>query len=358
VPPELEPVADANAGSKKPVKQSTGVVPGSWPAESTSPDLSCQRALLAAAAEVRAICRPAPGDSEEAWRCDVHLDGTGPLAVVRVRSAVRGSLVLPESVCQFETGVADYSVSEEPQPVSIEEGGANADLPLRCSLVVPSKTNAFVLEVSLLDYFAYTDRAVALEVTRDREYAAVREGAGPQSPEGAKRALHLLHKSWLLTAGCKLPDSEDPDACVEVSPLLSYEGEGLVNDKFLELAFSFPCHLPGPDEVAAEEAAADPSNVAPEDVADGLDTRLFYLQEYPQRLQMSHSHAPQFRTCSRGIVEHLGASATKGSGPGSVGASAPKNKKQMEFLKQPEIGAAGKTDAPQLPSPLAWKVHG
>merc|ERR1712106_1104596 len=102
-------------------------------------------------------------------------------------------------------------------------------LPLTCSLVVPSKTNAFVLEVSLLDYFVYTDRAVAFEVKREREFAAVREGSGLQSPETARAALTTLHKGWMLNAGAKPSNFSDPNAGVEVSPLLSYEGEGLGN---------------------------------------------------------------------------------------------------------------------------------
>merc|ERR1719203_62575 len=66
-----------------------------------------------------------------------------------------------------------------------------------------------------------------------------------------------------------------------------------------------PCHLPGPDEaerrqlskqLAAEVDAPDSAagTPPPEEVADGLDTRLFYLQEYPRRPAVSPSHQPRF----------------------------------------------------------------
>lgn len=167
---------------------------------------------------------------------------------------------------------------------------------------MPSKTNAFILEISLLDYFAYTDRAVAFEVRRDQEFAAVREGTGPQSPMHARAALSALHRSWIVSAGGGRNDDADSSVLAEVSPLLSYEGEGLGQKG---VGVEFPCHLTGADEVPIstvedkETSAADPSNLEVDATMDGLDTRLFYMQEYPQRLQMSHSHAPQFRTNSR-----------------------------------------------------------
>lgn len=357
VPPEFEPAGDPSSGNDKQNRHPAGVAPGSWPAETTSPDLACQRALLSAAAEVRAIRRPGPGDCEEAWRCEVHLDGNGPMAVVKVRTATRGPLLLPDSIAAAERGLPSLElvgITEDQQlpngllavgvvgglsrqPPSVSEDKAAAGLGvtsgppsassasrgtsekrgvpnLRCNLVVPSKANAFVLEVSLLDYFAYTDRAVALEVQRDREFAPVRTGVGLHSPEAARRTLHLLHRSWFLNGGGKLEDPTNMNAIVEVSPLLSYEGEGLVMDRSSEVALAVPLHLPGQEEVSANtqvlQAAVDaravrddPSNIAPEDMVDGLDTRLFYLQEYPHRIQMSHSHTPQFRSCSRGVVE-------------------------------------------------------
>jgi len=338
---------------------SSGVAIGAWPAETPSTDLACQRALLAAAAEVRGICRPSPGDLEEAWRCEVHLDGNGPLAVVKVRSAFRGPLLLSNSIAPRDTGVGMQQVPSNYDQVVTDE---MLRLPLGCSLVVPSKTNAFVLEVSLLDYFAYTDRAVAFEVRREREYAGVREGAGSQSPEAARAALLGLHRSWMINAGAKSSEFENSAAVVEVSPLLSYEGEGLGQKG---AGMTFPAHLLGVEEQAstvetsasaASSSADDPSNVEVDATVDGLDTRLFYLQEYPQRLQMSQSHAPQFRSSSRS-VEAL--TPRKKPSSRAVSAASQGGNGSMQFLDRLDSIGSNLLSPAVLANPqslLSWRV--
>lgn len=269
--------------------QLTGAVaPGTWPPETASQDFACQRALLAAAVEVRTQRKPGSGDKEAAWRCDVHLDGTGPLAVVRVRSAVRGPALLEKSLAGPGGAEVVASVLSGPQQL------------LRCSLVVPSRPNGVILETSLLDYFAYTERAVGLLVPREREFAPVWEMKGTHTPEAARKALHSLHCSWVLSAGARVDSSSDPNACLEVSPLLSYEGEGLgvqaagrgvdLDGSTLEL----PCHLTGSGEVDQGLPPIPTADGTTEEAADGLDTRPFYLQEYPRRPEVSRSHLPRF----------------------------------------------------------------
>jgi len=322
---------------------------GSWPPETPSADFACQRALLQAAAEIRAHCRPQPGDSQEAWRCDVDLDTNGPVAVVRVRSAARGPTVLPYSINPRRSNALGFTESR-PVVDHMPTEEEMLQLPLRCSLVVPSRANAFVLETSLLDYFAYTDRVVALDVKREREFAPVCEGTGPHSPETAKHLLQNAHRAWLIGAGARPDDFSKENASVEVSPLLSYEGEGL-GQRGVNL--QFPCHLVSAEEQAAQENETDPSNVET-DVADGLDTRLFYLQEYPQRLQMSQSHAPQFRTNSRATVSPE--SPQKRTLSTSVDGNSPAvDESSNRALPLPLLwqDALGLPAPPALPSPLS-----
>lgn len=289
VPVESTPLPQPLLGGTVPKQSSksvSSVMLGTWPAETSSLDLSSQRMLLSAAAEIKA----AAGDSgledlEEAWRCDVSLDSTGPTVAVLTRSAKRGGDMLPESL-----------------PTVDASAGERWNAPLLCSLVVPSQANAKMLEAFLLDYFAYTDRAIAFEVARCQEFSPVRELTGMHSPDNARAALSTLHRSWLVSAGVKLVE-EKPGACLEVSPLLSYEGEGLLPNEKGGFVVKLPAHLPGPGEMAQadEELGEDDDTIAPPDevAADGLDTRNYYLQEYAQRLHLSDSHAPQFRTLSR-----------------------------------------------------------
>merc|ERR1711957_60920 len=80
-----------------------------------------------------------------------------------------------------------------------------------------------------------------------------------------------------------------------------------------------PKHLPGIDEVEK------PPLCSAEESGDGLDTRMYYLQEYPQRIQMSQSQRPQFWTSPAGTndvtANSTAAPAGSGSARGGVGAS-------------------------------------
>mmetsp|Transcript_86529 Transcript_86529/g.258231 ORF Transcript_86529/g.258231 Transcript_86529/m.258231 type:complete len:659 (-) Transcript_86529:35-2011(-) len=310
-----------------------GVAPGCWPAEALSPDLSSQRALMAAAAEVssqrRAVAARAPdgeasrspgapdvvqveeeedNDPDAPWRCDVHLDCGGPVAVVRVRSARSGpaalkrSLAGPRGCAEASAAVSAAQAVATAEAEGVPAAALGAEEWLRCSLVVPTRPNAWVLETSILDYFAFTDRAVALQVSRSSEFAPVRAVQGLHSVQDARRMLHSLHLSWLMRAGITVAElSSDPDALLEVSPLLSYEGEGLEGLIEGDLAgnVQVPVHVMCQNEDMPDEGQDVTCSVADE-TAEGLDTRPFYLQEYPLRPEVSCSHAPRFLAAASG----------------------------------------------------------
>lgn len=270
-----------------------GIFPGSWPPERFSPDMRCQRNLAAAATEVRFHCHAEPTLESEVWRCEVHLDADGPNAVVQTRKGDISHALLENSLC----GPIGSEVIASEQSVQHV---------LRCSLVVPSHPNAIILESSVLDYFAYTDRAIAVQVDRTKEYAPIDTHHGLQhNADVARSDLLRLHNAWLLHVGgivatFSYSGSEGP---IEVSPLVSYEGEGLAS--WLELRGMFeggaelPRHLTADgEERPAKVDKNSPTNstiIEENEYADGLDTRPFYFQEYPQRMALSRSHAPRFR---------------------------------------------------------------
>jgi UDP-N-acetylglucosamine/UDP-N-acetylgalactosamine diphosphorylase len=66
-----------------------------------------------------------------------------------------------------------------------------------------------------------------MEVERADEFLPIKNASGCKhdSPETALAALTSLHRQWLHHAGVKITGA--PDARVEVSPLVSYAGEGL-----------------------------------------------------------------------------------------------------------------------------------
>mmetsp|Transcript_43372 Transcript_43372/g.114210 ORF Transcript_43372/g.114210 Transcript_43372/m.114210 type:complete len:763 (-) Transcript_43372:125-2413(-) len=306
----------------------SNVALGSWPAESASIDLPCQRALLTAAADVRARCCTVLGDRTEACRCEVHLDGNGPRAVVHVRSARSGYLTSNKSINMQDIGASERSGAQ-----------------LGCNLVVPSKENAVVLETSILDYFAYTDRAVAFEVNRTREFAPVREMCGLHSPNKARQSLSVLHCSWLLAGGWTLLDSSEPGACLEISPLLSYEGEGLrLAEQQAGSTLQLPQHLPGLEELRAELGME--ANVPTEEVGDGLDTRPYYLQEYPQRWKVRDSHAPQFRLAPSSNANPGGVGGPSGKGVPFAEPTSPTSRGQGVTKLGSETSASLRTSKP------------
>uniref|UniRef100_UPI00358F9D99 UDP-N-acetylhexosamine pyrophosphorylase-like protein 1 isoform X2 n=1 Tax=Myxine glutinosa TaxID=7769 RepID=UPI00358F9D99 len=103
--------------------------------------------------------------------------------------------------------------------------------------VKPKQPNAVKLEKFVFDVFPFAERFAVLEVIRRDEFAPLKnaDGAATDTPSTARRLLLSLHQRWLENAGailrpvCSNSDTElaDPLIQCEVSPLVSYAGEGL-----------------------------------------------------------------------------------------------------------------------------------
>ncbi|GLC67245.1 hypothetical protein PLESTF_000532900 [Pleodorina starrii] len=82
------------------------------------------------------------------------------------------------------------------------------------------------LELFIFDTFPLAgDRTALVEVDRREEFAPVKNapGSATDSPDTARAAMLSLHAGWVRAAGGVMSCSEG----VEVSPLVSYAGEGL-----------------------------------------------------------------------------------------------------------------------------------
>jgi UDP-N-acetylglucosamine/UDP-N-acetylgalactosamine diphosphorylase len=69
-----------------------------------------------------------------------------------------------------------------------------------------------------------------LQVARDEEFSPVKNapGSSSDSPDTARAQVLALHKRWVEAAGGRVVEQEGKGAQgVEISPLLSYGGEGL-----------------------------------------------------------------------------------------------------------------------------------
>jgi UDP-N-acetylglucosamine/UDP-N-acetylgalactosamine diphosphorylase len=95
--------------------------------------------------------------------------------------------------------------------------------------VKPSKPNGMKLEMFVFDVFPFTEHFSVLEVERNEEFSPLKNapGTGSDDPETSRRDLLAQHKRFLEKAGAKLND----DVEIEISPLLSYAGEGLESVK-------------------------------------------------------------------------------------------------------------------------------
>ncbi|XP_042336320.1 UDP-N-acetylhexosamine pyrophosphorylase-like protein 1 [Sceloporus undulatus] len=116
------------------------------------------------------------------------------------------------------------------------------------NLVKPLKPNGIKLEKFVFDVFQFSKNFVAFEVQREEEFSPLKNAdtAEKDTPTTARRALLSQHYRWALKAGAVFVDSrgeripekqsfredEEPPAVCEISPLVSYFGEGL--EKYLK----------------------------------------------------------------------------------------------------------------------------
>jgi UDP-N-acetylglucosamine/UDP-N-acetylgalactosamine diphosphorylase len=92
-------------------------------------------------------------------------------------------------------------------------------------LVKPTTPNGMKLELFVFDVFPFTQRFAVLEVARQDEFSPLKNapGTGTDDPETSRRDLLAQHRRFLEAAGARVADGVE----IEISPLVSYAGEGL-----------------------------------------------------------------------------------------------------------------------------------
>jgi UDP-N-acetylglucosamine pyrophosphorylase len=76
-------------------------------------------------------------------------------------------------------------------------------------------------ETFVFDSIPLAQKSICLEVSREEEFAPVKNRSGIDSPETARLAMNDLFKRWLVEAGAEVA----PDARIEISPLFALDKE-------------------------------------------------------------------------------------------------------------------------------------
>lgn len=120
---------------------------------------------------------------------------------------------------KFEEQMAFHIARKKIPHVDLESG----------QLVKPTKPNGMKLEMFVFDVFPFTERFAVLEVERNQEFSPLKNapGTGSDDPDTSRRDLLAQHKHFLELAGATLEDGIE----IEISPLVSYAGEGLESQK-------------------------------------------------------------------------------------------------------------------------------
>ena len=108
----------------------------------------------------------------------------------------------------------------------------------------PTTINGVKLEMFIFDVFPLANKFTVMEVDRENEFAPVKNepGNAVDSPDSARALMSARSIRWLTTAGAIVtaPADSSTSQC-EISPLLSYDGEGL--ERFSGHTIALPCYL-------------------------------------------------------------------------------------------------------------------
>ncbi|KEP50301.1 UDP-N-acetylglucosamine pyrophosphorylase [Rhizoctonia solani 123E] len=122
-------------------------------------------------------------------------------------------------VAEFEEQMAFHIARKKIPHVDLESG----------ELRKPSKPNGMKLELFVFDVFPFTERMAILEVDRKEEFSPLKNapGTGSDDPETSRADLLAQQRRFLEKAGATVKDGVE----IEISPKVSYAGEGLADVK-------------------------------------------------------------------------------------------------------------------------------
>jgi UDP-N-acetylglucosamine/UDP-N-acetylgalactosamine diphosphorylase len=130
-----------------------------------------------------------------------------------------------KSVKDFEDKL-EYHVASKKIPFINSEG----------KIVKPEKPNGIKLELFIFDVFPFTKKFCCLETLREEEFSPLKNASGNDSPETSRNHIMKQHKRFANHAGATVEGD-----IFEISPLVSYGGEGL--EKLKGKVIKTPKHI-------------------------------------------------------------------------------------------------------------------
>ncbi|KAJ1917528.1 UDP-N-acetylglucosamine pyrophosphorylase [Mycoemilia scoparia] len=119
------------------------------------------------------------------------------------------------------------------------------------SLEVPGKPNGIKLERFVFDVFPYVDRMAVLEVERADDFSPLKNapGSATDCPETSRKHLIQQCVRFARNAGATFnaTDKEIEEKGFEISPLVSYSGEGL--EGLAGKQITVPLHIDSPAKI-------------------------------------------------------------------------------------------------------------
>ena len=117
--------------------------------------------------------------------------------------------------------------------------------------VVPDRENALKFERFIFDALPQADRWLLVGVTHEGEFAPLKNGEGPDSPDTVRLAQSRLAATWLASRSVRLPLDErgDPLVPVEISPVVALGPDDLKGLCLPEPAEGKPYLLDDPDNL-------------------------------------------------------------------------------------------------------------
>ena len=161
----------------------------------------------------------------------VHPDGT-PL-VPTANNGIKLELFICERGCLRPDAAALHSplaLAAAPLPTAFPSHAARAAASAPIHVDCPDHTAERPSGRGAVDTFPKAQRMAVLQVPRAEEFAPVKNppGAANDSPDTARELIYALGRRRLLEAGGRLVgDVLGGKGIVEISPLVSYQGEGL-----------------------------------------------------------------------------------------------------------------------------------